>query len=91
MTRTFKYRLLPTREQERKLWEILRLTREIYNAALEERRDAWKRQRKSISLYDQMAQLADVRESRPEFGVAAIAILRGALRRLDRVVNSCKK
>jgi hypothetical protein len=40
MIRAFKYRLTPTRAQERTLDEWLRLTRELFNAALQERRDA---------------------------------------------------
>lgn len=41
VTRSFRYRLRPSREQERTLLAWLTLTRELYNAALAERRDAW--------------------------------------------------
>lgn len=37
LRRTFKYRLYPTRRQQRLLFEQLRFTRELYNAALEQR------------------------------------------------------
>ena len=40
-TKTYKYRLAPTRKQEATLQWTLDRNRELYNAALQERRDAW--------------------------------------------------
>jgi len=40
VSKTFKYKLLPTDEQEQKMAFVLRRCRELYNAALQERRDA---------------------------------------------------
>jgi putative transposase len=39
--RTFKYRLYPNRRQGEKLQATLDVCRELYNAAFEERREAW--------------------------------------------------
>jgi putative transposase len=39
--KAFKYRLYPNREQEKKLFWILSRCRELYNSALQERRDAY--------------------------------------------------
>ena len=64
--------------------EWLRLTREIYNAALQERRDAWAKQRVSVTRADQEKQLPAVREARPEFDDVPIRVQRGALRRIDK-------
>jgi putative transposase len=47
--KTFKYKLLPTPEQEQTLAFVLRRCRELYNAALQERRDAWHKCHKSIT------------------------------------------
>jgi putative transposase len=41
MKKAFKYRLYPTRQQEEKLFWTLARCRELYNAALTERRDAY--------------------------------------------------
>ena len=82
--RSYRYRLRPTRAQARTLDRWLGLTRELYNAALQERRDAWAKQRVRVSLYDQMKALPGVREVRTEFDAVPIAVLRGAIRRLDR-------
>ena len=84
MTRSFRYRLRPSAAQAAVLFGWLRLTRELYNAALQERRDAWAKQRKSITAFDQMKQLPSVRAERPEFDSIPIVVQRGALRRLDR-------
>lgn len=83
MFRTYKYRLRPTKTQEATLVSWLDLTRELYNAALQERRDAWQKQQKAISKFDQQAQLVAIRESRPEIDVPVTA-QRGVLRRAER-------
>jgi putative transposase len=41
--RTYKYKPKPTSEQERAMAFVLRRCRELYNAALQERRDAWQK------------------------------------------------
>ncbi len=88
MIRSFKYRLSPTPTQERQLQEWLDLTRELYNAALQERRDAWNKQRACVSLFDQQRVLPEIRSLRPEFSLIPIVVLRGALRRLDRAFQN---
>ena len=84
MVRSYRYRLSPTSAQARRLESWLTLTRELYNAALQERRDAWTKQRRSVALYDQFRALPAVRDVRPEFDAIPIVVLRGTLQRLDR-------
>ena len=84
VTRSYRYRLLPTRMQTTVLFNWLRLTRELYNAGLAERRDAWAKQHISISLFDQMKQIAAVRAERGDVFGVPVVVLRGALGRLDR-------
>lgn len=86
--RSYRYSLRPTRAQLRTLDTWLRLTRELFNGALQERRDAWQKQRVRVSCYDQMAQLPAIRAVRPEFAVIPIVVLRGVLRRLDRAFTA---
>ena len=47
--KTFKYKLNPTPAQAVQLGAILRVCRELYNAALQERRDAWNMRHESIN------------------------------------------
>ena len=58
---------------------------ELGNAALQERRDAWKFSRKRISYQDQCRSLTLVRKDDPDgLGKLNVAAARGALRRIDR-------
>ncbi len=66
----------------------LALLRELYNAALQERRDAYKRTGKSPSCYDQQKSIIEVRELRPEFEDIHTHLLQDALSRLDRAFKS---
>ena len=61
---TFKYRLIPTKTQAAFLSGELREACSLYNAAKQERDDAWKTCRKSINYYDQANQLKAMRASR---------------------------
>ncbi len=61
MRLTFKYRLYPTKAQTQFLEEQLREACSLYNAAKQERDDAWKTCRKSINYYDQANQLKAMR------------------------------
>lgn len=49
MVRSFKYRLYPTKTQAATLAVWLELTRELYNAALQERKEAWKKRQVSVT------------------------------------------
>ena len=49
MLRSFELRLNPNREQVKALEQVLAVSCELYNAALKEREEAWKLQRKSIT------------------------------------------
>ncbi len=61
VARKVVYRLYPSRSQETALLDMLGLHQRLYNAALEQRKAAWRLQRKSLSAYDQMRDLTDLR------------------------------
>lgn len=84
MVRVFRYRLYPTRAQDARLHQTLGLPRELYNGALQERRDAYRKKGETLSAYGQMAELKDVRALRPEFAGVHTHLLQDALTRLDR-------
>ena len=58
--KTYKYKLMPTPEQERVLESVLWRCRELYNAGLEERKAAWEQCRVSVSFAMQSAQLPGI-------------------------------
>ncbi len=87
MNTTFTLRIRPTKEQIAAFETILADSCETYNAALQERRDAWKLQRKHITYVDQCAELTELRKD-PQFARIAADIQREPLRRLDRAFKS---
>src|SRR5919202_3967656 len=51
MRRSFRYRAYPTRSQDRALHSQVDEACRLYNAALEERRSAWRAQRRGLTYY----------------------------------------
>src|SRR5262245_61910331 len=66
--KTYKYKLKPTPEQERALERTLMLCRHIYDAAVEERREAWRLRGISVTYYQQKTELPGIKEALPEYG-----------------------
>jgi transposase len=64
--RAFKFRAYPTRPQEARAVRLLADHCDLYNAALEERREAWRIRRVSVSYGMQSAQLKEIRRADPQ-------------------------
>ena len=88
MVRVYRYRIYPTRAQDAALRETLERLRELYNAALQHRRDAYRKRGEGVSAYGQMRELAGVREVRPEYAEIHTHLLQDALTRLDRAYRA---
>lgn len=88
MIRVYRYRLWPTRAQEQAMQETLRLLRELYNAALHEKRDAFRKLGASPSAGAQSRELKEVREVRPEFRKIHFHVLQDVITRLDRAMQA---
>lgn len=86
--RTFKFRLVPTRKQGEHLTWTLDRCRELYNAALQERRDAYRMAGKSLNYYDQANQLPAVKEVRPEYTDIHSQVLQDVLHRVDKTFQA---
>lgn len=86
--KTFSYRLYPTRLQALEMQRQLDAVREVYNACLEERREAWRMQRKHINLYDQTYQIREVRQVRPDLSALNHDLLASACFRADRTFKA---
>lgn len=85
MRRTYKYRLAPNKTVEKKLHWVLARCRELYNAGLSERRDAYRMAGKSITYYDQQNDLPEIKaEIREEYQDIAAHVLQDVLKRLDK-------
>ena len=88
MIRSFKYRLYPNTQQRQALNRILELHRQLYNAALQERREAWKRCRVSISYTDQANQLKEIRRFDEDAAWLNYSSMQQTLRRLDKAFRA---
>ncbi len=88
MNRTYTYRLYPTKKQIESLNNILELHRELYNAALEERREAWKRCHKNISWYSQSQQVTEIRKIREDIAQLNHTSCQQTLRRLNKAFDA---
>jgi putative transposase len=87
-SKAFKYRLYPNRTQERMLFWTLIRCRELYNAALQERREAFRMARKSIASYDQANQLPEIKQLCPEYRELHSQDLQDVLRRIDKAMQA---
>jgi putative transposase len=76
--------LRPTARQHVALETCLESHRELYNAALQERRDAWSHSKTHIDYLDQSAQLTEIRSARPDQAVWSFSSQQATLRRLNK-------
>jgi putative transposase len=84
--RAFKFRAYPTRPQEHRAVLLLADHCDLYNAALEERREAWRMHRASVSYGMQSAQLKEIRRADPQGqGRHSFTAQQQTLRRLNTV------
>jgi putative transposase len=81
-----KFRAFPTRPQEARAVRLLADHCDLYNAALEERREAWRMRQVSVSYGMQSAQLKDIRRADPRGqGRHSFTAQQQTLRRLNSV------
>src|SRR5436305_9912561 len=81
--KTYQFRIYPTHKQVNRLEEWLDLCCEIYNAALDERKSAYRMAGVSFSYEDQCAVLPGCKEVRPELGEVPSQVLQDVLKRVD--------
>jgi putative transposase len=80
---TYRYRLLPLKSQHRALERLCGAQRELYNAALEERIDCYRKTGKTRTYIDQCKALTQCRRDLPEMGELPVTLQRWTLKRLD--------
>jgi putative transposase len=84
MRRAYAFRLRPTARQHIALAACVDTHSELYNAALQERRDAWSHSKTRIRYGDQSVQLTEIRSARPDVAVWSFSSQQATLRRLDK-------
>lgn len=81
--RKITYRLYPTKKQELAMGLVLRLHQQLYNAALEQRISAYKKQKKSLSYVEQARELTVLRAELEEYKLLNAQSCQVTLTRLD--------
>lgn len=87
MRKTYKYRLFPTDAQHQALDAQLGEACRLYNAALQERRDAYQKSGVSLNYYDQANQLKEIRTT-GSLGLANYSACQDILRRVDKTFKA---
>ncbi len=89
MIRTYKYRLYTHSRQAKKLSYLLDLSRNVYNAALEQRVDVYKETGSGVTYTVQSKYFGNLRRSDPDgLGVLNFTCMQQTLRRLDKAYRA---
>jgi putative transposase len=83
MNKTYQFRLYPTKKQQAALGEWLALCCEVYNAALQERRDAYRMAGVSLGFAQQCAELPACKQVRPELTEINSQVMQDVVKRVD--------
>lgn len=83
--KSYKFKIQnPRKAIVQRVEQTLDLCRELYNAGLQERRDAYKLNRISITYQDQQNQLPEIKAVRDDLSNVYSQVLQEALKRLDK-------
>ena len=86
--RRVNYRLYPTAKQQEEMLGLLRKHQLMYNAALEQRITAYKKNGVSLTYQDQTKDLTELRAALPEFKIVNAQSSQNTLKRLDRAMKA---
>lgn len=88
MKKALKYRLYPTKKQQRLLQEQLDECRWLYNHFLEERKNAWEKDKKSIGYFQQSKSIPILKKERPSLNKAYSQVLQNVADRMDKAFQN---
>ncbi len=86
--KAYKFRIYPTKKQIGTLEWTLRRCKELYNAALQERRDAYQLCGVSVSYCMQADQLRALKQVREEYQDIHSQVQQDVLKRLDKAFDA---
>ncbi|MBC7929618.1 MAG: IS200/IS605 family element transposase accessory protein TnpB [Rubrivivax sp.] len=86
--KAYRYKLRPSKRITQVFEETLNVCRELYNGALQERRDAWRINRVSLNYHDQRAQLPEIKLIRPDLNALYSQVPQDVLRRLSKTFDA---
>jgi len=83
MRKSFSYRASLSPSTERRAFKWLRLCRQLYNACLEQRADAYQRCGKSVSRWQQDKELVNLKVELPDYKTVGSHVLQNVVARVD--------
>ncbi|MDA2922829.1 transposase [Patescibacteria group bacterium AH-259-L07] len=86
--RTYKYRLYPTKTQQEILEKTLCSCCWLYNHFLEQRRNAYEKDKTRITCFDQIKQIPKLKKEKPELNQIYSQVLQDVPRRLDKAFQN---
>jgi putative transposase len=81
--KNYRYRIYPKKKQAKALESILEECRWIYNHFLEERKELWENDGKSVSYFEQIKKLPELKEIRPSLHLVHSQVLQNIAIRID--------
>ena len=88
ITKTFRFRIFPSKAQTTKLENTLDLCRDLYNSALQERREAYKLNKISLNYHNQANQLKEIKQTNLEYREIYSQVLQDVLKRVDKAFQN---
>ncbi|MDQ3323198.1 MAG: transposase [Acidobacteriota bacterium] len=83
--KAYKFRISqPSKAIQERLEQTLHLCKDLYNAALQERKEAFQLNRININRFDQDKQLPEIKQTNPEYKNIHSQVLQDVLKRLDK-------
>jgi len=83
MIKSYKFRIFPSKKQIRILNQHLEECRWLYNYCIEERREAWKKNKMSLSCFDQINNLSKLKRNRVSLNNVYAQVLQEVIKRVD--------
>ena len=86
--KAYKFKIKPNKKFVAKCESTLKVCRELYNAALQERRDAYRITGKSVNYHHQRAQLPEIKQEREDVAALYSQVAQDILRRVSRTYDA---
>jgi len=88
MNKALKYRLFPTKSQQRLLQTQLNECRWLYNHFLEERKNSWEKEKKNITYFQQCSSLPELKKERLSLNTVYSQVLQNVADRIDKAFQN---
>jgi putative transposase len=88
MFKAYKYRLYPSKVQERLLDQTLETCRGLYNRCLAERKEAFEKEKRSVGKYEQLRHVKGLKRSNPYAANVHSHILQVVVQDLDKAFQA---